>query len=91
MILDHLFTLQKKTLTIFSREYRRNGKQLTPRSLPMLRTISSTNPLVFMRTPNVIAFRVPTLDAFAAKKVPVIFPAQATVMTSTKRPPDLAP
>ncbi|WVZ10029.1 hypothetical protein V8G54_014559 [Vigna mungo] len=63
----------------------------TLRSLPMLRTMSTTKPFVFMRNPRARASLEGTLNSNETTVVPIIFPKQALNITSIsiaqERPP----
>nr|GLL26822.1 hypothetical protein EUGRSUZ_B02181 [Ipomoea trifida] len=57
----------------------------------MLRTMSSTKPLVFINNPSVNDSLAGALHNIATRKVPMILPPHAAVITSTKSPHASAP
>ena len=58
---------------------------------PMLSTISSTRPLVFIKKPRARASRRGTRAAKATVNVPMTLATQAVTTTSTSKPHDCAP
>lgn len=65
--------------------------ELTFFSLPILRTMSSTKPFVFIRRPNVSDSLAGIRNAIATANVARIFPAQAVDVTSATSPHALPP